>query len=225
MLPRITIPEVVPERPPTPYPRQRQFSQVIPLVESTSSVYSSPNTLVHDYQRTPEWQEYRNSIATSNTEVADRILTGERTNSTRSGTDSDNVETEPDRSSTAGIFYRRQQVPVDAVDTLEIIADNLNKLKKEELAREYHEAFDKAHQYLLQVIRILDTVPRETSNVIPSTWNFAQFLNHQFTYLRSRIISPTNLTDPDLYIDIDKLHSNLRARRLHQSFLRNTQRV
>ena len=210
MLPRITIPEVVPERPPTPYPRQRQFSQVIPLVESTSSVYSSPNTLVHDYQRTPEWQEYRNSIATSNT---------------RSGTDSDNVETEPDRSSTAGIFYRRQQVPVDAVDTLEIIADNLNKLKKEELAREYHEAFDKAHQYLLQVIRILDTVPRETSDVIPSTRNFAQFLDHQFTYLRSRIISPTNLTDPDLYLDIDKLHSNLRARRLHQSFLRNTQRV
>ena len=49
-----------------------------------------------------------------------------------SNVDSENVDMEPDRSSTAGIFYRNRQSPVDAVDMLQIITDNLEILKKED---------------------------------------------------------------------------------------------
>lgn len=213
-------------RPSTPYPGQRQFSQVIPLVESHEQTSSSPNTLVHDFQRTPEWQEYRNSIATgSSIRVAAGVLRPEEPVSSSGEADSANAETEPDRASTTAVFYRRQQVPVDAVDALQIIADNLEVLGREQLVQRYHQAFERAHRYLTQVIQTLDTVPREVNEVIPQTRNFAQFLDYQYRYLFARIISPANLIDPDLHRDITKLHSNLQARQLHQSFLRKTQRV
>lgn len=226
-MPRLEIPQVVPERPLTPYPGQRQFSQTIPFVESRTTASSYSGIPLDDYRRTPEWQEYRNSIATtdSSIRVAEGVLRPARTVSTLGGVDSDNAETETDRASTTAVFYRRQQVPVDAVDTLQVIVDNLEVLRKEELVQRYHQAFDKAYRYLVEVIRILDKVPREVTGSIPFTRNFAQFLNSQYQYLIERIISPANLINPDLYRDITKLHSNLRAKKLHQSFLTGTQRA
>ena len=187
-------------------------------METTSSAYSEQSTAIHDFQNTPEWQEYRASIATSNTTgVAERVLTPGRTIST-SDVDSENVETEPDRSSTEGIFYRKKQTPVDAVDTLQIIEDNLKILKREDFTREYHQVYDKACWHLTKVIQLLDNLPREVNDSVPYTTKFAEFLIYQSRYLRSKIISPTNLADPDLYRDIEKFHSNLQARKLHNKF-------
>ena len=173
-MPRPEIPQVVPERPLTPYPGQRQFSQTIPFVESRTTASSYSGIPLDDYRRTPEWQEYRNSIATtdSSIRVAEGVLRPARTVSTLGGVDSDNAETETDRASTTAVFYRRQQVPVDAVDTLQVIVDNLEVLKEEPLAQKYHPALERAHRYLKQVIQTLDTIPREINTSI------CQYLAH-----------------------------------------------
>ncbi|KAI0718281.1 hypothetical protein C8T65DRAFT_693935, partial [Cerioporus squamosus] len=162
-LPLLYIPVT---RPATPHPYSRGISSVIPFVENISSAYSSPSTLVQPgepaFHRTPEWQEYRSSLTTSEGRPrAEDILIPAQPSPESSGADSDYPETSVERSSTAGLFYRRAQVAVHAIDTLQVIASNLEVLRQEDFAGEYREALERAHRYTAKVLQTLEHIPRE----------------------------------------------------------------
>ena len=139
--------------------------------------------------------------------------------------DSDNPETSIEQSSTAGLFYHRTQVPVHAVDTLRVITSNLEVLRQEDFTEGYHQTLERAYRLLRLASQVLETIPREVVQSPPRIRNFAEYLKHQIDYLRAKVINPENLSNPDLERDIAKLRSCLRARTLHQKFLRSTQRI
>lgn len=226
-LPSLYIPVT---RPATPHPYSRGISSVIPFVENISSAYSSPSTLVQPgepaFHRTPEWQEYRSSLTTSEGRPrAEDILIPAQPSPESSGADSDYPETSVERSSTAGLFYRRAQVAVHAIDTLQVIASNLEVLRQEDFAGEYREALERAHRYTAKVLQTLEHIPREVVEPSSRIRNFAEYLQYQIDHLRAKVINPENLSDPELDRDIKKLRSCLRARELHRQFLRDNQRV
>ena len=233
-----TLPEILedfttansPERTPTPFPTRRTISSVIPFVENISSTYLSPSTLVApeepEYRSTPEWREFRNSLATDEEHrVARGVLIPAEPSPESSDVDSDNPETSIEQSSTAGLFYHRTQVPVHAVDTLHVITSNLEVLRQEDFTEGYHQTLERAYRLLRLASQVLETIPREVVQSPPRIRNFAEYLKHQIDYLRAKVINPENLSNPDLERDIAKLRSCLRARTLHQKFLRSTQRI
>ena len=127
-LPPLAIPEnlvALPSSPRgSPFPLERGFRSVIPVTESTSTISSSYDTQESDeepaYQRTDKWREYRNSLAIqAESGVAIGVPIPTRASP---GTDSSDRSTPgtsvEEASSTDGIFYRRTQLPVHAVDTL-----------------------------------------------------------------------------------------------------------
>ena len=234
-LPPLEIPESIialPHSPRgSPFPLERGFRSVIPVAESTSTISSSYDTRESDeepaYQRTDEWREYRNSLAIqSEFEVAKGVpIPGRASPGTDSSYQSTPGTSVEETSSTEGVFYRRTQVPVHAIDTLQVIANNLEVLGQEDFTGRYHEALERAHRYISQVIQTLELIPREVATPPKRVHNFADFLQDQIDYLRAKAINPENYADIDLEYNLGKLRSCLRARELHQAFLREVQRV
>ena len=179
-----------------------------------------------EYRSTPEWREFRNSLATDEEHrVARSALIPAEPSPESSDVDSDNPETSIEKSSTTGLFYHRTQVPVHAVDTLHVITSNLEVLRQEDFTEGYHQTLERAYRLLRLASQVLETIPREVVQSPPRIRNFAEYLKHQIDYLRAKVINPENLSNPDLERDIAKLRSCLRARTLHQKFLRSTQRI
>ena len=112
-----------------------------------------------------------------------------------------------------------------AIDTLQIIANNLEVLGQEDFTRRYHGALERAHRYITQVIQTLEFIPREVVAPPTRVRNFAGYLQNQIDYLRAKVINPENYADIDLEENLRKFRSCLRARELHQAFLRQAQRV
>ena len=204
------------------YLQPRDLSQLIPFVESTSSAYSSPSTLVAQeepaFHRTPEYREYRNSLVEGQGIQVETLIPAQDSPGS-TGIDSSNPETSVDRSSVAGIFYRRTQVPVHAIDTLQVIVNNLEAITTEEAFAEYYQPLERALRYLQTALQTLQYIPRQTVQPPRRIYFFAEYLQNQIDNLRAKIINPENLSNPDLDQDIQKYCSCLRAKALHQEYL------
>ena len=234
-LPPLAIPEnlvALPSSPRgSPFPLIRGFSSTIPYVESTGSTSSGRSTRVSEqepaFQRTQEWREYRNSLAIqAESGVAIGVPIPTRASPGMDSSDRLTPGTSVEEaSSTDGIFYRRTQLPVHAVDTLRVIADNLEVLGQEDFTRRYHATLERAHRYITQVIQTLEFIPRQVVTPPTRVRNFAEYLQNQIDYLRAKVINPENYADIDLEENLRKFRSCLRARELHQAFLRQAQRV
>lgn len=233
-------------RPATPIPGQRPRTR-FPIVETSSSTLNSnPNSRipltgpgVPGFLNTPEWQQYRLSDIFNQSEEQE-IFRGISKGSSdpyhipaapspdSGGVDSDNRETSPDSiSSTRGLFYERPQLPVNTVDALQVISNNLEViigkgLVANQLTKTTLEEANKCIRHALWVIKQVN-YPKKP---IPATGrNFATFLDNQIAYLEARIFNPDNLLDPITETDVERLLSCTKAKQLHQKFLQDNRRI
>ena len=222
--------DIIPTRPGTPYPHS-SITQQIPIVESNATIPSSSrSTLVQnpDIERTQEWHDYRRSLATDS-DIPELELNRASISlqSSSTGVDSSNRETSPEWSSTGARFYKRQQLPVDTIDILQVIADNLQQLINMELVGEYQQTYQEIYDHLAQALyQIKEQLPVHLNDRPRKRFrNFALYLDEQADRLKERITDSRSLINPELHVVIEKLKSNRIARKTHQRFLYQAQRL
>ena len=175
---------------------------------------------------TPEWKEYRLSSYDKHPEDALLYRAEERylpyaPSDTHSETPNTSRSTS-DHDSTRGLFHRRRQAPVDAIDLLQVVLENLQLLEQHpEGKRNYRpRQLESAINRLKKIIETLQTPPEHPAGEPVIVRTFATFLRNRIQELRKEVLDLRNLADPDYIRNLEKLDSFVRSNRLHQQFLR-----
>ena len=208
--------------------------------------FNLPNAdtdFIQDVVQSPEWQEYRQSQALKgvieqeiNRGSDDSILyLWEQRNRDRFSQDTSTgttdtilpLETPDSRTSIRPIYHPKPQFPVDTIDLLEIVIDNLTILARE-TPREpkIQTRFLEAKETLTRAIRILKTIPKPRDHPYPLLeGTFAGYLKKKEFDLRKYIFDVQNLYDPQLVRKVQDLASCIAAQELHQTWLRHKSHV
>ena len=234
---RVTTPQVV-TTPTTP--TQDRPRAPFPVVESSSSNLSNLHLgqpQVPGFLNTPEWQEFRLSSSFDPTKEIAVLRNGEEylysylipaTPSPGSSgrVDSENQETSPDSiSSTRALFHKHPQIPIHTLDTLQVILHNLEAIQRKRITRNsiLIRQIDQIRDHLKSIIRIVEHASFPQVFIPRRARNFAIFLDNQIGYLTTRILDFSNLINPLLEQDIDRLSSCYRTKQLHQRFIQDHQ--
>ena len=195
----------------------------------------------------PQWKQFRQSLVEA-TDGDDEILylyedhllrqTPLAENSQAPSTSSGYYAQTPDsRSSRRAVYYEKPQTPVHAIDSLQVIAQNLKELASgtlieevvnpkvlEELREdEIRHLFQLAQHYCILALRAIERLDIPKVQYNPGrVYNpvFSSFLADKESKLVDYLFDPRNLTDPQLLNKVEDLRQCRATQRTHRNWLR-----